>query len=406
MRRLACAALWLAAACSAAAADAGAAAQQVLVLLHLPTAHFRPDTAYSGNYGDGVASAARRRVAAELARAHGLTLVADWPLPVLGVDCYVMALPADRAPQRVIEALARDARVEWAQPMNVYRARADALSHDDPLYRFQPAAEAWHLRALHALATGRGVRVAVIDSGVEIAHPDLAGQVAEAENFADARPYVAERHGTAVAAIIGARADDHLGIAGVAPRARLLALRACWEEAPDATLCTSLGLAKALQHAITRDAAVINLSLGGPPDRLLGRLLDIALAQGIVVVAAVDRALPDGGFPAAHPGVVAVADEPTALHGALAAPGRDVPTAAPGGRWAWVSGSSYAAAHMSGLFALLRELGAPAAASPAAAALVTLAAGGIDTCATLGRLVGPRACSPAVASASPTATQP
>lgn len=404
IRLLASVALCLAAVCNACAA--GDAARQVLVLLHLPAAHFRPDSAYSGAYGDSSGRAARRRVASELARVHGLMLIDDWPMPLLGVDCYVMAVPPDRAPEQAAQALGRDARVEWAQPMSVYRAQAEAAGHDDPLYHVQPAANAWRLMELHSLTTGRGVRVAVVDSGVETSHPDLMGQVADTENFVDGRPYAAERHGTAVAGIIVARADNRLGIAGVAPRARLMALRACWQEASDATLCTSLSLARALHFAITHQASVINLSLSGPQDRLLGRLLDAAIGQGIVVVTAVDPTLADGGFPASHAGVAAVAAEASPAAGVLTAPGRDVPTTALGGRWDMVSGSSYAAAHVSGLFALLRELGVPAPASPATTALVTRAGGDIDTCATLVRIVGQRACSASVAGARPAPTPP
>ena len=78
----------------------------------------------------------------------------------------------------------------------------------------------------------------------------------------------------------------------------------------------------------------------------------------VVVVAAVDPKAFDGGFPASHPGVVAVSDDvATSAPGAVVAPGRDAPTTEPGGRFALVSGSSYAAAHVSGLFALLRERG-------------------------------------------------
>src|SRR6185369_156320 len=172
----------------------------------------------------------------------------------------------------------------------------------------------------------------VVDSGVERAHPDLAGQVVAAENFVEGRPYASERHGTGVAGVIGARADNGLGIAGVAPRATLMALRACWQESQSETLCTSLSLAKALNFAITHDASIVNFSLSGPKDRLLEMLIDTALSRGITVVAAADPASPDGGFPASHAGVWAVAAEGGgARTRALLAPGRDVPTTVPGG---------------------------------------------------------------------------
>lgn len=372
--------------------DAASAAvtQQVLLLLRLPPEHFRPESGYSGGYGDGPAHGARRRVATALAREHGLTLVTDWALPLLGVDCFVMTVPNDRQPEQVAQALSHDPRVAWAQPMNVYRTRGNG----DPLYPLQPAAQAWHLKDLHETSTGRGVRIAVVDSRIDEHHPDLEGQVASNENFVEGRGELPEDHGTAVAGIIAARSENGVGIVGVAPQARLLALRACWQESGQATLCTSLSLAMALHFAITHDADIINLSLSGPPDRLLDSLLDVALARGISVIGAVDRSFPDGGFPASHGGVVAVADDigEPALPGTLVAPGRDVPTTLPGARWNLVSGSSYAAAHVAGLFALMREQ-LPAHAAPLSiASVVSFPGGAIDACATLARVAGPGAC--------------
>ncbi|MBS0444312.1 MAG: S8 family serine peptidase [Proteobacteria bacterium] len=359
--------------------DERSAAHQVLVMLHLPAAHYRPDAGYAGGYGDGLGRASRRSVATRIAREHGLTLVGDWPMPLLGVDCYVLDVPAAATPERVAAELEHDTRIAWAQPMHVYRAQAGAAParHDDPLYASQPAAAEWHLADLHAAATGRNVRVAVIDSGVDTHHPDLAGQIGRSESYVDGSPAAPEHHGTAVAGIIAARADNGIGIAGVAPGARVLALRACREASADKTLCTSLSLAKALQGAIDERADVINLSLSGPDDRLLAELLDAALARRIGIVGAVDATRADGGFPASHRGVIAVGAAPPLPAGAWLAPGRDVPTTVPGGRWEFVSGSSYASAHVAGLVALLRELGA------SAAALVRQPGGGIDACASL-----------------------
>jgi subtilisin family serine protease len=362
--------------------------QQILVLLRLPPEHFRPNADYGGSYGDGLGRSARRRMADRIAHSHGLTLVSDWAMPAVGLDCYVMSAPGGQSPAAVAAELSKDAGVVWSQPMNVFHAQAEAATPNDPLFRAQPAAVEWRLADLHQIATGRNVHVAVIDSKIEAHHPDLIGQVQVEQNFVDDRTDVAaEAHGTGVAGIIAARADNGVGIVGIAPQARLLALRACWQQTPasggGATLCDSLSLAKALHFAITHDTQVINLSLSGPFDPLLGKLIDVALRRGITVVGAYDRNLPAGGFPASQPGVVAVVEEsvtpPPA--GVFSAPGRDVPTTQPGGRWYLVSGSSYAAAHVSGLFALVRER-APQAhvASDLAAAWPS---GAIDPCATL-----------------------
>jgi subtilisin family serine protease len=357
--------------------------QQVLVLFQLPPPHFRVDGNYSPGYVDASGSVARRRVAESIARSNNLRVVDDWPLPLLGVDCYVMDVPSSERPDEVAERLARDPRVAWAQPMHVFRS----LGHNDPLYSVQPSAAEWHLNDMHATSTGRNVRVAIVDSGVQLDHPDLAGQVVSHDSFVADRGERPETHGTAVAGIVAARADNHLGIVGVAPGASLLALRACREVSALDTVCSTLGLALALHAAMDRGAQVINLSLGGPPDRLIEQLVGAALARGIPVVAAADRTILAGGFPASVRGVVAVVDEAagTTPAGMLAAPGTDVPSSLPGSRWGLVSGPSYAAAHVSGLLALMIEaqVRIKATRSPLQSRIVTRADGRIDSCASL-----------------------
>jgi len=384
---LACTAALLAVAMPATAQPAPAASDdsehQVLVLVRLPPAHFRPGGSYGAGYPDAPGRAARRRIVASLAREHGLRTVTDWPMPLLGLDCYVLAVPPDQRAEAVAGELAHDARVEWAQPMNTYRS----LAGGDPLAVAQPATREWHLATLHGAATGRGTKVAIIDSGVDAAHPDLAGALMSNENFVAARAPAPEWHGTTVAGIVAARADNGIGIAGIAPDAHLLALRGCWQQSVDATLCNTLALALALHAAVSQQADVINLSVTGPADRLLDRLLDVALERGIAVVAAADAQARDGGFPAAHRGVIGVVENGAARlpPGAWRAPGRDVPTTAPGGGWAFVSGASYAAAHVSGLLALVRERRArDRGAAGVQSALVAAPDGRIDACATLG----------------------
>lgn len=353
--------------------------RQLLVMLQLPKAHYRPDSSYAGAYGDAVGLQARRQLAEDLARQHQLLLQGEWPMPLVGVDCFVMQLaPADdRNPGELARRIAADSRVAWAQPVNTFKAQG---SDSEPLYPTQPVARQWHLADLHTLATGRGVRIAVIDSGVAGSHPDLAGQLMLNQNFVDAQALQAEDHGTAVAGVIAARADNHLGIAGVAPGARLLALRACWQSA-GSTLCNSLSLAKALQTAVQQGAQVVNMSLSGPEDRLLGLLLDQAMARGAAVVAALGSA--DQPFPASHPGVLGVGSALPLPAGAVLAPGRDIPATAPDGGWTLVSGSSFSAAHASGLLALVKEVDKAGRWRRPQDALVMESPGRIDSCATL-----------------------
>ena len=176
---------------------------------------------------------------------------------------------------------------------------------------------------------------------------------------------VAEPHGTAVAGIIASIAGNGVGIVGIAPGVEVLALRACWRDGAEdaAARCSSFTLARAISAAIKLRAQVLNLSLTGPPDPLVSRLLVEAQDRGLVVVAAADRrARPSTGFPASLPGVISVAvQSPTAddaFHrtpALVGAPGVDVLTTVPHGRFDFISGSSMAAAHVSGVAALLLE---------------------------------------------------
>ena len=379
---------------------------KLLVMLRLPAPHYRPDASYGGNYPDDSARSGRRRTAQDLATQHGLKLLDDWPMPVLNVDCYVMQYPDDGDAARTLDELQRDPRVAWAQQVTLYHGMA-ASSDKDALVPVQPAARQWHLADLHQVTTGRSVSVAVIDSGIDASHPDLAGQISRNENFVNTGSVPAEAHGTAVAGIIAARAGNG-GIVGVAPDARVMGLRACWQLPDQSTRCNSFTLGKAINFAILNNARIINLSLSGPRDRLLEQLVDVALERGITVVGAIDPHATAPTFPSSHPGVLAVAAQasgsasaaalPSLPADVLLAPGRDIPATAPGARWQFVNGSSYAAAHVTGMLALLRQLQPDA--SPAQMQRLLFSAdgknaGNIDACASISRLT--KACTCACA---------
>jgi len=377
--------------------------RQLLVMLRSAPPHFRPDVSY-GAYDAAAARVAQRRIAESLASQYELTIVDGWPMPALAVDCFVMEGRGGASLEELVARLSTDSRVESVQSMNVF----SVLGHSDPLYPLQPSAKLWRLDDLHKVATGKRVRVALIDTGVDIDHPDLIGRVTVTRNLVDGRGDVAELHGTAVAGIVGARADDGTGIAGVAPDARLMALRACWQQGRGAVaICSTFTLAKALQFALDDKVEIINLSIGGPRDRLLERLLDAASSRGAIVVTAVDPAAGKVSFPASHDGVLAVAeldgqDAPAAV---LLAPGRDIPVPVPGKQWGFVSGSSFAAAHVTGLVALLRELAPNAQTQQVREALAPKAAASVagerrpmvDACAAIAAIGGTCACSCAVA---------
>ena len=337
--------------------SAEAPTRQILVMIREhPIRHYFPGAGYAGAYEPDRESPGVRDIAASLARIHHFRLISHWPMPSLGVRCFLAEVDQGQESTATVARLASDPRVESAQVVQLFHM----LGHQDAYYGLQTSAARLHYDQLHKLATGRNVRIAQIDTGVEVAHPDLQGQTTAPINLVDDVPYAAEAHGTEVAGIMVAKADNVVGIVGIAPGAKLVPLRGCWEDRSDghtAVLCTSFTLAKAMQTALSSQVRVINLSLAGPPDQLLERLIDKAVAGGAVVVAAVDPQQPTNSFPASLPQVVAVVTDGAGGAGsAISAPGERVLTTTPGGSWGFVSGSSFAAAHVSGLAALLIEL--------------------------------------------------
>ena len=303
---------------------------------------------------------------AGLERDYGLTRVDGWPIDPLAVYCAVMEVDASAGVDETLVRVARDPRVQLAQPLQSFAVHG---GYNDPYFNLQYGASSPEVMQMHQRATGRGVRIAVIDTGVDRTHPDLAGRIGVARNFVDGdHRFDSDIHGTAVAGIIAADADNGVGIVGLAPAADLLALKACWQTSAGdiAAQCNTFTLAKALTFAIEQRADVINLSLGGPHDPLLALLVGVALGRGTVVVGAqgaTDR------FPADVPGVIAVrvaagpnADqanatpsEPDDRKNVIDVDPQQLLSTSPGGRYDYFSGSSMAAARVSGLSALLRQ---------------------------------------------------
>jgi subtilisin family serine protease len=328
--------------------------RQILVMVNeWPVRRYRPGSQFEPSYGS--TSARPARVADDLAREYGLQLLNDWPMPALGVRCFLAAVPSLSGKEEIVTRLASDARVESVQSVRTFHT----LAHNDAYYPLQRSAAALHLDDLHRLAQGRHVVIGEIDTGVEPEHPDLRGQLLDTVDLVDGNRHRGEWHGTAVAGIMAAKADNGVGIVGVAPEAKLLPLRACWPVAPSSAdaVCSSFTLAKAIQYALMHSVRVLNLSLGGPEDPLLRRLVDKAIERRIVVVAALDPDGPLVSFPARAPGVIAVSagEGLSVSSGVVYAPGERVLTTLPNGSWGFVSGHSFAAAHVSGMVALFLE---------------------------------------------------
>jgi Subtilase family len=341
--------------------DAGA---RIVVTVRNPAVRTAQHTgstpkAYDATGRYQVSPVALRDVAA-LAAQYGLQQVSAWPIEVLGVHCVVFEVPASLPREQVIAELRRDRRVESVQPLQLFQTQTKA-DYNDAYAGLQSSLAALDVSSAHKWSRGRGVRVAVIDTGMDIHHPDLVGRVIEVRDFVGGEA-PEELHATAIAGVIAATANNGQGIVGIAPEAGIMALRACWQAVPDdqnrrGAVCNTFTLAQAIAAAIADRADILNLSLTGPPDPLLERLLLRALSLGRIVISAWPEVIRGFvPFPASMPGVIAVATAETAgvlPEGGLRAPGEDILTLSPRGRYDFASGSSLSAAGVSGVAALI-----------------------------------------------------
>jgi subtilisin family serine protease len=216
------------------------------------------------------------------------------------------------------------------------------------------------IAAAHERSQGAGVRVALIDTGVDSKHPDLQDRISGSRSFvpvdSPTQPVPGSyRHGTAMAGLIAAVANNKVGIVGIAPLAQIEVFAACWQLTPnaDAASCNTFTLAKALAAAIDAGIPLVNMSIAGPADPLLSALVHSGLERGMIFVGSAA----DGGdsFPANVSGVIGVGNsESSQPAGAtLSAPGTHVMTLLPGNEYDFESGTSVAAAEVTGVVALL-----------------------------------------------------
>src|SRR5271169_5955546 len=298
-----------------------------------------------------------RRVMHSLEVDYGLREVSAWPIEPLHVHCAVLEVPAGVDRNTVLAALAKDRRVKLTQPLQTFATRTEI--YNDPYVELQRGFQRMDVADAHPWSRGDGVRIAIIDTGADILHPDLRGSIAAAANFVDAddAQFRRDRHGTEMAGVIGAVANNKEGIVGIAPGARLLILKACWQarSGVDDARCNSFTLARALAAAFDAHAQVINLSLAGPDDPLLGDLIREGQRRGVLFVGAAADASEGLNGLLHQAGVIEVAsaENGSAIGPALYAPGREILTLLPGGHYDFASGASMATAQVSGVVALL-----------------------------------------------------
>ena len=296
-----------------------------------------------------------------LLRRHRLTRVESKTFQLLGTTIYRLRAPDRRSVTAVVRALEADSLVASAQPNYLFTLQqnvAKAASEGDPA---QYELAKLHLPRAHELAKGDNVLVAMIDSAVEISNPELAGSIVGTFDALGSSPKP-HKHGTAIAGLIAA----HGKLTGAAPAAHILAICAFNGTGASAE-GTTFNILKGLDWAAANGARIINMSFAGPPDPAIHRSLAAAHKKGIVLVAAAGNAGPKSPplYPAADPNVIAVtatdADDklfPQSNRGryiAVAAPGAQILVAIPDGSYEVSSGTSYSAAEVSGIVALMLE---------------------------------------------------
>lgn len=300
-----------------------------------------------------------------LERRHRLTRIESQQVQLTNTTFFRWRIPDRRSVATVVRALEGDRVVSSAQPNYLFTLQQNSQPKPAVAPAEGDAAQyelaKLHLPQAHTVAKGDNVLVAVIDSGVDASHPELSGAIAGAFD-ALKPPMKPHAHGTAIAGLIAA----HSRLMGAAPAARILAARA-FDPAGDSAEATTFNILKSLDWAAANKARVINMSFAGPADPAIHRSLDAAYKKGIVLIAAAGNAGPKSPplYPAAEPEVIAVTatDSEDKLFAqsnrgpqiAVAAPGVDILVAAPDASYQVQSGTSFSAAEVSGIVALMIE---------------------------------------------------
>jgi len=312
-----------------------------------------------------ISASATPQALESIARRYNLTRLELINLPLIGSTVYRWRVSGRRSVADIVGAIEDEhAVIVSAQPNYIFRLQEDAAQHSpragDDIAQY--VLGKLQIDQAHQFATGKNVPIALIDSEIDAQHPDLAGTAMQRFDAVggEQKPH---QHGTAMAGAIAA----HGKLVGVALGPQLLAARA-FDDTPGEAKGTSFAIYKSLQWVADNSARVVNMSFAGPIDPLLHRMLAAAYNKGMVLIAAAGNAGPNSAplYPAGDANVIAVTatDVNDGLYKmanrgqfiAVAAPGVDVLALAPGDSYQVTTGTSVAAAEVSGIAALLLEL--------------------------------------------------
>jgi subtilisin family serine protease len=295
-----------------------------------------------------------------IARRVRLRLLASQRLALIGTTMYRYRIEGKRSVGAVVAALEADPQIAAAQPNYLYTLQSERTGG---LAEAQYVIREMRLTEAHAISNGAKTLVAVIDSGTDRNHPEISNAVKDGFDAGGATGDPAV-HGTAVAGIIAAHAD----LTGVAPQASILAVRAFGgSDGKAATHGTTYDILAGIEWSELHGARIVNMSFAGPPDPDLSRELADGARRGVIFVAPVGNEGRSAKplYPAAYENVIAVTatdrsddvfkDANHCSATCVAAPGVDVLVAEPGDSYGFLSGTSMAAAHISGVVALLLD---------------------------------------------------
>ncbi|MFE4704815.1 S8 family serine peptidase [Peribacillus simplex] len=273
-------------------------------------------------------------------------------------------VPKGETTDNLIEELEEKKNVEYAEPNYLFKKM---VSPNDPAYIDQ-----WHHKKLGTSAAwtktmgSKELIVAIIDDGIDRNHEDLKGKIVNAYDTIKNRKHIVPKgaHGTHIAGIIAGSANNSIGGTGVAPNVKLMPINVF-----DGEYADTADIIEAIHYAVQQKANIINMSLGDTSySEALNKAVQEAYKKGVLIVAAAGNEGDMGKnvqrvYPAAFSHVISVAATDSRdrrpsysnYHSTvdIAAPGNDILSTLPYGRYGWMSGTSMATPMVAGVAALI-----------------------------------------------------
>ncbi len=327
-----------------------------------------------------VAITAPESLEQSIAQTHGARVLERQPIRLLNRRLVRLQVASGRTAANLVASLQGDGRLLQVQRNYLYHAQegvSQSQTAQKPSGAERPAAtpgdetsdqhyplgklqtqQAWQM------ATGKRIKIAIIDSGIDARHSELKGVTIQAFDAFGDKGHGGDDHATSVAGLISGRAQ----VRGLASGAHLIDVRAFKTGKPGgALLATTMVLLRALDWAVAAKADVYNFSFAGPHDSLLAEAITVMGKRKLFMVAAVGNNGSDAppAYPAAYGGVIAVTAVDAAdklyekanrgPHVSIAAPGVDLLAPTANESYRIQTGTSFATAYVSGVLALLLE---------------------------------------------------